>query len=1126
MGALMRAHDWSQTPLGPPEDWPQSLRSAVSICLGTSFPIAIYWGSELALIYNDAWSPIPGEKHPWALGRPGREVWPEIWDTIGPLYERVQSTGEGVWQQDQLLPMHRHGYTEECYFNFTFSPIRGEDGRVEGIFNAVVETTFRISGERRTRTLRELAERTTGAKSAQDVCAIGAEAIGKAAEDVPFCLVYLLEADHPRHAQLAGSAGVASGGPASPDRIDLADTAAPWPLAHVAETGRAELVLDLAHRFGFALPGGPWPEPAQSAFIVPIGSSRPGDPAGFLIAGVSPRRALDDEYRAFFQRAADHLSVTIANARAYEEERRRAEALAEIDRAKTAFFSNVSHEFRTPLTLMLGPLEEALADADRLPPGDRERIAVAHRNGMRLQKLVNSLLDFSRMEAGRAQARYEPIDLAAFTAELASNFRSAVERAGLRLRVDCPPLPEPVYVDRDMWEKVVLNLLSNAFKFTFSGEIQVATRPSRDGSAAEIIVRDTGVGIPEAELPRLFERFHRVEGAKGRSAEGSGIGLALVQELVKLHGGTIAAESRVGEGAAFTITIPFGAAHLPAEHVGGAPAPASTSVRAEAYVEEALRWLPAGDAASATPAPLAPAAGSGQRVLLADDNSDMREYVSRLLTSSGYQVDVVGDGEAALAVARSRAPDLLLTDVMMPKLDGFGLLKAFKEDPALREVPVLLLSARAGEEARIEGLEAGADDYLVKPFAARELLSRVANNLQTARIRSETERALREEAYLLETLNRVGSAVAAELDLSRAVQVVTDAATELTGASFGAFFYNVINERGESYTLYTLSGVPREAFSKFPMPRNTAIFGPTFRGEGIVRSDDITRDPRYGLSEPYRGMPDGHLPVRSYLASPVTLRSGEVIGGLFFGHPEPGIFKERAERLLAGIASQAAIAIDNARLYEAAQAEIARRKRMEQHQEFLLAELNHRVKNMLAVVMGIASQTARTSESVPSFTQSFLGRLSSLAHAHTMLTERRWECMPLRTLVEESLAPHAGAGGARIEIAGPDLDLNPKTALSVSMILHELVTNAAKYGPLAASKGAISAKWHVSQQDSRDWLVLDWQEQGDGQLERPTRRGFGTRMIAMSASHELHGRAELSYEERGIRWQIGFPLER
>jgi PAS domain S-box-containing protein len=470
------------------------------------------------------------------------------------------------------------------------------------------------------------------------------------------------------------------------------------------------------------------------------------------VAGLNPHRALDPGYHGFIELVAGQLAAAIARADEYERERARAEALAEIDRAKTAFFSNVSHEFRTPLTLMLGPLEDALADP-AMSREQAERVATAHRNGLRLLRLVNGLLDFSRIEAGRVEASFQPTDLAAYTAELASTFRSACERAGLSLDVDCPPLPEPVYVDPDMWEKIVLNLLSNAFKFTLAGHVSVSLRAL--AGEAEFAVADTGAGIPASELPKLFERFHRVEGAKGRSFEGSGIGLALVHDLVRLHGGEVTVESDEGRGSIFRVRVPFGTAHLPPERVEAAASAASTATRAQAFVDEALRWLPAEDASASLDevirdverGGLAPAvAGAprrGGRVLLADDNADLRDYVSRLLEGRGYTVEAVADGAAALAAVRARRPDLLLTDVMMPKLDGFGLLAAVRRDPALSDLPVVMLSARAGEEAQVEGLDAGADDYLAKPFSARELLARVAANLDMSRTRREATAAVR-----------------------------------------------------------------------------------------------------------------------------------------------------------------------------------------------------------------------------------------------------------------------------------------------------------------------------------------------------------------------------------------------
>ena len=374
-----------------------------------------------------------------------------------------------------------------------------------------------------------------------------------------------------------------------------------------------------------------------------------------LVAGVSPRRALDDRYRDFFELAADHIATAISNAVALEEARLRAEALAELDRAKTAFFSNVSHEFRTPLTLMLGPLEDILTKPHGADlPGSRDLLVVVQRNGLRLLKLVNNLLDFSRIEAGRMDAVYERTDVAAYTAELASNFQSAMQRVGLDFVVDCPPLAQPVYVDREMWEKVVLNLLSNALKFTFEGSIAVRLRGHDD--RVELEVADTGTGIAQAELPHIFERFHRVRGARSRTQEGTGIGLALVQELVRLHGGTLRASSVVGTGTTFTVSVPTGAAHLPAARVGASRELTSTSAPTDAYVDEALGWLAEGHDTLDLESTTAPMFGDkAARILLADDNADMRTYVRRLL-SQHWEVEAVSDGVAALARARESGP--------------------------------------------------------------------------------------------------------------------------------------------------------------------------------------------------------------------------------------------------------------------------------------------------------------------------------------------------------------------------------------------------------------------------------------------------------------------------------------
>ena len=1028
MGARMRDMDWSRTALGPVEDWPQSLRSTVSMMLPSKAQIILFWGPEFVVLYNDAYRPVFGAKHPEALGLAGRDAWREIWDSqLHALLAGVVRTGEAFWAKDLLFGLERHGFPEETYFDVSYDPVRVESGDVGGVYCIVTETTERVVGERRMALLKDLAARNAKARTVAEACVFATETLATTPNDLLFALTFL------------------------GDELQSSTPGAPEQLAR----SKPELVKDLS-----------------------IASSSQEAQAARLVVGLNPRRPFDDQYRAFVDLVADQFGTALANARAHEQERHRAEALAELDRAKTTFFSNVSHEFRTPLTLLVGPLEDGLADVGTpLPPVHRQRQEVAHRNALRLLRLVNTLLDFSRIEAGRIDASFEPTDLASFTAELASVFRSAIEKAGLELVVDCDPRAELVYVDREMWEKIVLNLLSNAFKFTFEGRITVQLRSLDDH--VELRVVDTGVGIPLADLPRMFERFHRVKHSRARTHEGTGIGLALVEELARIHGGSVTVASEEGRGTTFLVTVQTGTAHLPSDRITASRQLPSTSMGAIPYVEEALRWLPTTDASGQGPSSAADTlAGvvhpskTAARILIADDNADMRDYLRRML-GQHYRVDVAGDGRTALDRIRQDAPDLVLADVMMPTLDGFGLVAAIRADEHRRSLPVILLSARAGEEARIEGLNAGADEYLVKPFSARELLACVASQLSLARVRRETDGALRylaaivdsaddailskdldgviqsanasaerlfgyttdelvgrpvrmlipperqseeddiltrlrkgervehfetvrmtkegrrldvaltispvrdeagriigaskivrditalkqseaermrllqETAAVTETLNNVGAIVASDLDRANVVQAVTDAATELTTAEFGAFFYNLVNERGESYTLYTISGVPREAFSKFPMPRNTEVFEPTFKGTAVVRSPDITKDPRYGHNAPHHGMPKGHLPVRSYLAVPVKGRSGDVIGGLFFGHSGADRFTEQHERLAVGVASWASVALENARMYMSVQ-EASRIK------DDFLASLSHELRTPLNAILGYA----------------------------------------------------------------------------------------------------------------------------------------------------------------------------
>ncbi|MDG6108441.1 SpoIIE family protein phosphatase [Dactylosporangium aurantiacum] len=749
--------DWSATPLGPPADWPQSLRSVVRILLGSRFSMWMAWGPDLTFFCNDAYRrDTLGKKYPWALGKPAREVWAEIWPEIGPRIDAVMATGTATWDEALRLFLGRSGYTEETYHTFSYSPLTDDAGDIAGMLCVVSEDTERVIGERRMATLRDLGADPDGGDQGrvteQSVFATAARHLGARADDLPFTLTYLFDDDRDT-AHLACATGVPAGAPVAPEVLDPEDEPF-WPVADLARG--AALTLG-----GYAdLPAGAWQEPPTEVRLVPLPAPGGGRPYGFLVVGLNRYRPFDAGYAGFIDLIAGQLAARIGTARAYAAERRRAESLAELDRAKTAFFTNVSHEFRTPLTLLLGPAEDALTDhAAPLPPAQRERVEVVHRNAERLLKLVNTLLDFSQLESGKVEPRFEPLDLAALTAELADMFRPAVQRAGLRLVVDCPPLPRPVLADREMWAKITLNLLSNALKFTFDGSITV--RVAADGDTAELSVTDTGVGIDPADQANLFDRFHRIMGTRSRTHEGSGIGLALVAELAALHGGEATVCSAPGAGSTFTVRVPFSGEDQ-AVPGGDAVEPADRVTAAgrvvPGFLAEVERWI--------TPtSPATPAAPStAPTVLVVDDNADMREYIRSILEAD-YQIVEATDGAVALRLLRGTQPDLVLTDVMMPELDGFGLVAALRADGATAQLPVIMLSARAGDEATVEGLEAGADDYLIKPFSPRELRARVRANLEFERVR-RTRDELQRSRELLDQAQRLASVGSWELDLA------------------------------------------------------------------------------------------------------------------------------------------------------------------------------------------------------------------------------------------------------------------------------------------------------------------------------------------------------------------------
>lgn len=722
---LVAGTDWASGPLGDPLTWPQSLRTAVDICLASRFPILLWWGPELVMIYNDAYRPMLGQvKHPRALGAPGHEVWTEIWPVIGPMLEHVMAGGGATWSTDQRLVLDRNGYPEESYFTFSYSPVHDESGGVAGVFSAVSETTERVLGERRLATLAEMAG-LMGAADPAEVVRTASTILSANPGDHPVVLVV-----EPPH------------GGGQPDLLAAVDQGVP----HLAAGTRAR-VCDLVHEVSGT--GRPAHVPADGDAVeagvrawhaYPVArltATQRQRAAAVIVLGESLTRPWDASLEAYATLCTTHVATALADLDRLAEERRQRQALLELDEARSAFFTNLSHELRTPLTLIGAPLTEAIhLEVD---PHQRRRLELVDRGAHRLTRLVDAMLDVGRMEAGGIEPSPTPVDVGELTRGLAESFRPAAERAGLHFEHDCADGIRTL-VDRDMYERVVLNLLSNAVKYTPQGSVRLTLR-AFDGDL-EVAVRDSGIGIAAEDVDRAFERFGRLPARPGaRSHEGAGLGLAMVRQLTELMGGTVAVCSEVDRGSTFTVRLPAPALAPSDDASGAAVAPSGvTPRRVQDVLREVDEWgAPAsrvdGRAPRAVREHVVAGAARRPRVVVAEDNADLRSYLGDVLGDL-YDVELVEDGAAALRSVVRDTPDLVVADVMMPGLDGYGLVEAIRREPATSGVPVVLLSARAGDSETSTGLGAGADDYLVKPFSVVELRARVASNLERAGART------------------------------------------------------------------------------------------------------------------------------------------------------------------------------------------------------------------------------------------------------------------------------------------------------------------------------------------------------------------------------------------------------
>ena len=876
MGRLFAEFDWAAHPLGPPDEWSAEVRSAVAVVLTSRFPIVLWLGVEdLFLVYNDAYIQILGERHPAALGRRGRFVWWDIWESISPMLASVIATGEATWSHDLMLPMVTAGRRQERYFTFTYSPLVGANGESYGIFCPSSETTERVISERRLHLLNAVASATMETRTGDDAISAAISVCADQA-DVPLVAAYVRGADAAETTLRGATLSVL---PLLPPTLEkLTD----WePTARSRSEVRIIQNVALAIRGLHEVLGGDCPD---QALVLPLGENAI---AGALVVGTNPRCPLDEQYLGFCQLLADQLSSALASVGSHEQQRQRADALAELDRAKTAFLTNVSHEFRTPLTLLLGPLEDALSDvgSDTVLA---ERLRMARRNAGRLLRLVDSLLQFSRVEAGRATTELVCTDVGALTSQIASSFTELCERAGLELVLDCRRALADV--DWDMWETIMLNVISNAVKYTLSGSITVTVHSGDNPSGEDaghagarrgmtrrsgqvlVSVRDTGVGISQADLKRLGERFFRADAARGRSVEGTGIGLSLVRGLVDLQQGSMQISSELDRGTTVAITLPKSLAATPIDH-------AVADLLDNPYVVEADQWV------APRAIETAPADDDRELVLIADDNADMRAHIDRVL-SAHWRTVLVADGVAALRAAYELRPDAIVTDVMMPRLDGFDFVAAIRRDAELAATPIVMLSARAGDEAVSEGYAGGADDYLPKPFRSRELIERVAARLSAAG-RERAGQQLR-EAELRHT--SATAQLVAALQAADSVAGIADALLASGVGSGGAAIVVIgLLDVEENNVRFEYAGpVPAEFRDRYHVATLDTPLVPIDvikTGQRMVITDTLALAPRYG-----HVVHETAHNVRSCVSQPLRDHDGNVIGSLGLLWPIPQDF--------------------------------------------------------------------------------------------------------------------------------------------------------------------------------------------------------------------------------------------
>jgi len=678
MADRVRAFDWAATALGPMDSWPPALRLAVGMCLASRFPMFVWWGPQYINIYNDAYVPMLGHRHPGALGRPARDSWDDIWDIVGTQADHVTRTGEATWNERVKLVMHRHGYEEETWFTWSYSPIFDEAGNIGGMFCAVTEETGRVLAE---------AERDALLERADSERARLAETF---AQSPSFLAVlrgpeHVFEFANARYLQLVGRRDVV-GRPLREALPEVVDQGFADILDRVYASGEPHV----GHAAAVSLRRTP-DEPPELMYLdyvyQPMRDSE-GQVTGILVHGVDmTARHHESVERARVQEAL------AASLDAEQHARSEAEAAS---RMKDEFLASLSHELRTPLNAILG-WSHMLRQEGLAPEKVAHGADVIDRNARAQMRIIQDLLDMSAIVAGKIRLEAQRVDLREIIRAALETARPAAEKKGVAIELGfAEDTSAAVTGDPNRLQQVFWNLFSNAVKFTPPGG-HVRVSLERDHGDVVVSMTDTGEGISPAFLPHVFERFRQADGTIARRHGGLGLGLAIVRQLVELQGGQVQAHSGgLGHGATFTV-------RLPAAGVGG---------------EEG------GQREQQTRAAIA-----GRRVLVVDDDRDAREMVQRLLEECDATVRTAANSAEAFGLLQQERFDLLVSDIGMPGEDGYALIRRVRGMAPAQggDIPALALTAYARPEDRAQALLAGFQRHATKPVDPRELLALVGS---------------------------------------------------------------------------------------------------------------------------------------------------------------------------------------------------------------------------------------------------------------------------------------------------------------------------------------------------------------------------------------------------------------